>query len=364
MSDSLTARMAPATVYEIAARAGVSIATVSRVINDAAGIRPATRARVLQAIEDLAYVPNGSAQGMARRSTGVLGLIYRRRRLDRESLGSDDDDALARLTERTAQSLVYYDELIRGVEEAAFQCAHMVLLRGARTDAETPALLSMTGKCDGLVLVDRVIPDADMGRITRQVPVASIAHFVDAPGITNVSVDNQAAMHALVDHMVERHGARRFAFLGGPADNTDSNLRAAAMAARVAMHGGTLEPLADWQGDYTPTLAYDIVVRRCADRTVLPDVIMSANDSSAMGAIAGLAALGLSVPGDVAVTGFDDMELASLSIPPLTTVRQPINRMAQLAVEALAGGKDGQSKPPANHLVPADMVVRRSCGCR
>lgn len=358
----MSERPGATTVYEIATQAGVSIATVSRVVNNAPGIRPGTRAKVLKAIEDLAYVPNGSAQGMARRSTGVLGLIYRRRRIE-NVFGLSEDDARSRLAERTVHSLVYYDELIRGVEDAAFNCARMVLLRGARSDDETQALLSMTGKCDGLVLVDHVISDRDVAKITRQVPVASIAHFVDGPGVTNVTTDNRAAMYSLVDHMVATHGARRFAFLSGPSDNADSNMRVAAVVERVAHWGASLEPLGEWRGNYTPTTAFDIVSRRCSGGAALPDVIMAANDSSAMGAISALTALGLRVPADVAVTGFDDMELASLSVPALTTMRQPIDRMAELAVGALAGGEAGQSKPPTNHVVAAEMIVRESCGC-
>ena len=356
-----------ATVYEIAQRAGVSIATVSRVVNNAEGIRPSTRERVLQAIDELAYVPNGLAQGMARRSTGVLGLVYRYR--DWAVLARAEDgqsDPRADLTERAQHSLTFYDHLIRGVEDAAYRCDRMVLLRGARTNAETPAILSMTGKCDGLVLMDRVLPDADMAKITRQVPVASIAHRVDAPGVTNIVIDNHAAMVALVTHMIEVHGARRFAFLGGPYDSTDSQVRAEATVACIESHGLECAPLEDWHGDYTPSTAFDLVIR---NKDCLPEVIVAANDGSAMGAIAGLNALGLRVPEDVAVTGFDDMELAELHVPPLTTIRQPVEQMARIAVEAVAGaaraGAAGAAAlPPRDHVVSAQLVVRGSCGCQ
>lgn len=360
----MTERAGQATVYEIASRAGVSIATVSRVVNGAAGIRPATRDRVLTAIEELAYVPNGSAQGMARRSTGVLGLVYRRRMLPRaDDTGRQASGPRARLVDRTQHSLVFYDEIIRGVEEAAMQAGRMLLLRGAPGDADIAALLAMTGKCDGLVLMDRVMPDAEIARIIRQVPVASIANIIDAPGVTNVTVDNRAAMIALIDHMIDQHGARRIAFLGGPADNGDARERAAAVVARAGERGAQLEPLDAWRGDYTPTSAFDIVSRRCATKAALPDVILCANDGSAMGAIAALAALGLKVPADIAVTGFDDMELAALTTPALTTIRQPLEQMAHIAVDALAGAEGGRPRLPANHVVPADLIVRRSCGC-
>jgi LacI family transcriptional regulator len=173
-------------------------------------------------------------------------------------------------------------------------------------------------------------------------------------------IDNHSAIVELVDHMIDKHQARKFAFVGGPIDTTDASERASAVVEHTRQRGVALEPLEPWRGDYTPGMAYDIVMSLCADKSNLPDVIMGVNDGSAMGVIAALTKLGVRVPADVAVTGFDDVELARLT-PPLTTVRQPIGEMARLAVEAVSTSITRATS--TSRKVSAELAIRRSCGC-
>jgi len=318
----------------------------------------------MKAIEDLNYVPNGAAQGMARRATEILGLVYRRREIVRAPASEGVASDLVNVVEHAQHSLVYYDQLIRGLEEAAMRSQHMLLLRGATGKEESEAIIRMTGKCDGLVLMDRLVSDADIERIRHQVPLASIANRIDCPGVTSVLVDNAAAMTELVDHMFDLHGARHFAFLGGPEDSDDAEARATAVRQRVAERGGTLEPIEPWRGDYTPLQGFNVAIRMLSqDDIKRPDVIMCANDSSAAGVLVATRRLGISVPADMAVTGFDDTEVAHLLNPALTTAKQPIDRMADIAVQAVLDPARSGSDHPIVERVPAEVIYRRSCGC-
>lgn len=359
----LIARAGPPTVYEIATRAGVSIATVSRVVNGSARIRPATRARVQEAIDALGFVPNGSAQGMARRATGVLCLIYRRRVAYGDEVPADGGTN-AELLEQTRQTMIYHDALIRNVEEAAFDRGYALLLAGAAEGEADARLLKISGQCDGMIIADAGIDEAAIAKLTRQVPVVSVADTGAGGGIANVAVDNVAAMIQLVDHMVNKHRAKRIAFIGGPRGNADAEARARAVLEQAARRNCELDSLEEWRGDYSPQTAFDIVKRRCGMGNALPDVIMCANDGTAAGAIAALHDLGYHVPRDVAVTGFDDLEIAHITSPPLTTIRQPLHELARLAVEELVRGIGANSQPIASHQIRAEMVVRGSCGCR
>ena len=349
-----------ATVYDVATRAGVSTATVSRVLNGLGGVGDDTRARVQAAIAELNYVPNGSARGLGRQSTNVIGLVYRRREFPHGDPNSPPE--LASISEQGRHSLIFYDQLIRSVEEAAYPLGYAVLLRGARTDDELGQVLQFARMCDGMILMDRVVADTDIAKVAGHVPIAYIAHRVEDAPVTSVMVDNGRGVAQLLDHLVEHHGVRTVAFLGGPADNIDAQARAGAVVVAAAARGIELEPLDDWRGNYGPEVAYAVVTRHAERRGPMPDAIMCANDATASGALVALRAHGFATPGDIAVTGFDDMEIARLTDPPLTTIRQPLDEMARLAVDAVVGGAAGRLAQ-AHLSAHGELVVRSSCGC-
>ena len=172
-------------------------------------------------------------------------------------------------------------------------------------------MLKLSGKCDGIVLMDQVVGDDVLAELCAMLPVACIAHQPSDVGATMVLPDNVCGIDQIVDHLVAEHRVTSLAFLSGPEGNIDADMRRDALVARAALHGLAVSPLENWRGDYGPGTAFDIGSRCCDRGERLPDAIVCANDASASGVVAALHDAGLSVPGDVAVTGFDDMEIAS-----------------------------------------------------
>ncbi len=351
MSAGQTAEGVP-TIYHVAQRAGVSIATVSRVLNGHDQIRPATEERVLEAVRELGFVPNASAQGLSKGLKRIIGLVF---------ANSWWEDVPTSVEEN---SLLFADELIRGAQLAADRHAYSVLLlsSGVTHRAHHAAFSEVFGKVDALVLLDRVVRQERVGPIAKRVPVVLLAGSGRSRLATTIRVDNAGGMQALAEHLVLVHNMKRTAFLGGLADSPDNEARFSAFRAAVTELGGSCESDEPWSADWTSSGAVAAVGRRLALRRRLPEVIVCANDQMAIGAMHALAMAGLSVPGDVAVVGFDDIPVARYLSPPLTTVRQPIRQLGAAAVESLVMRLQGH-EPARDVVLPTELVVRGSCGC-
>ena len=214
---------------------------------------------------------------------------------------------------------------------------------------------------DGLILVNPALP-----RLHREVfgpvPVVDIG-FSTEDVVTSILVDNHEGMRAAVRHLIEIHGRRRLAFIKGPANNPDSEERFRAYVEELQLHGLMVDPDLLYQPyDWSPTGGREGVRVLLDERRVQFDALIGANDNMALAALAELQLRGLRVPYDVAVSGFDDAIESSTSTPPLTTVRQPLQKMGRLALEALVAYHQGKSVPPRLFL-PTTLLLRRSCGC-
>jgi signal transduction histidine kinase/DNA-binding LacI/PurR family transcriptional regulator/AraC-like DNA-binding protein/DNA-binding LytR/AlgR family response regulator len=214
---------------------------------------------------------------------------------------------------------------------------------------------------DGLVLVNPTLP-----RLHREVfgpvPVVNIGLSTEDV-VTSILVDNHEGMRTAVRHLIENHGRRRLAFIKGPANNPDSEERFRAYVEELQCHGLTVDPDLLYQPfDWSPIGGRDGARVFLDERGVQFDALVAANDNMALAAMAELQLRGLHVPYDVAVSGFDDAIESSTSTPPLTTVRQPLQKMGQLALEALVAYHQGKSVPPRLFL-PTTLMMRRSCGC-
>lgn len=185
---------------------------------------------------------------------------------------------------------------------------------------------------------------------------------VEDPALPSVRVDGYSGMRELVDHLVERHGKRRIAFIRGPADVLDADERYQAYKDSLAAHGIPYDEAIVVQGDFyreSGALAVEILLDMRGARF---DALVGANDYMAIFAMKELQRRGISVPGDVAVAGFDDLHAAKCASPALTSVYQPIGEMSAEAVRMLAGWI-ARGKAPGRALFKSSMVVRRSCGC-
>ena len=340
------------TLYDVARAAGVSTATVSRVINGSDPVRASTRRRVLEAIEELGYVPDGSAQSLAQRRKEVIGLaavISRGPETDVERQGS-----------------LFIEEVLRGIEDSVGDLGWEVLisfLRGADRAGAYQRILRMSAKVDGLVIAEDIVDRDQLAQLAARVPVALIAGYPSGMHADVVGVDNRSGTESLVRHLVEQHGRTRLFYVTGPAQVLDAVERRAAFDDAVARYPG-VAVAGSFTGHFA-AVSGQLAVRQilAGPRRDMPDAIICANDQTAIGAMRDLQAAGLRVPADIAVVGFDDMYISAMLTPPLTTVRQPMRQLGERACSLLLQRVADPALPPRAERLPTELIIRESCGC-
>jgi LacI family transcriptional regulator len=339
------------TLYDVARLAGVSTATVSRVVHGQDRVRESTRTRVRQAIEELGYVPDGAAQSLSRRRKDVIGLVCVEREVDHidiENVG-----------------LLYYDEVLRGVEACIRQRKNWSLLitfmQGDRPDFSRMDALS--GKADGILIGEGFVASSIIERLAARVPVVIIAGTPGERAADVVAADNFSGSAAIITHLIADHGKRRLFHLDGPPNSPDASQRRQALEyvlrsyPQCQLIGSAQGILSVRSGE----LAGENLLARY--RTALPDAVVCANDQMAIGVLRAFAAGGVRVPEDMAVVGFDDIALGSLYDPSLTTVHQPMHMLGERACTRLLDRIADPGLSPAVELLPTELVLRSSCGC-
>ena len=340
---------ATATIYDVAGRAGVSIASVSRVLNGQGSPRAETRMRVLRAVRELSFVPDGAARALSNQLKEVVGVVFRRG----SEVPFEDEE----------ESLLFIDVINRGIEVAAQRRGFDVLMSsvGIREDGVSTRVAAIAGKADGLILHDRMLSAAGIARLAESVPVVTLAGRPSRVSI-NVRCDNESGMRALIRHLVTDHGYRSLAFLSGHPDSPDNQARARAFEAQALACGAEIHAAAIWHGDYSASGGARVIASLLDEGRMLPRAIVCANDQTALGVMHALARRGIAVPNEVAVTGFDDVPVARHLQPPLTTVRQPIQELGATAFEVLHSRING-SGGRRDVVLPVRLMIRESCGC-
>ena len=343
------------TIYDVARHAGVSIASVSRVLNGRRNPLPDTRDRVLQAVSELGFIPDGAARALSVRLKEVVGVVIRRPTVTATEGGIFEDEE---------ESLQFPDLINRGIEVAAQRRDFNLLVSSVDVDGhdETRRIFALARKSDGLILHDRVLGPGQLERLSHTVPVVTLAGTA-TPTTANVGGDNLGGMRDLAAHLVGDHGYGSVAYLGGHADSPDNLARSGALERAVTAAGASFISGPQWQGNYCAAGGARVVERLLASGCPLPRAIACANDQTALGVVWALTSHGLAVPGDVAVTGYDDIPVARHLRPQLTTVRQPIQELGAQAFEtlyAMIGGSDGALR---DIILPTRLIRRESCGC-
>jgi DNA-binding LacI/PurR family transcriptional regulator len=327
------------TVEDVARKCGLSRATVSRVINGAARVRPATVERVQRAITKLGYHPNAHARALSGGASGTLAVLL-----------------------RGGAWRPYFSTLLEGIEEVASREGRHVLLRSRDYLAAAPRLVE-EGRVDGFIIRNMDEPEAHRRLAAhlagRDVPFVLIGDSLgDWPSIT---IDNVGGARAMARHFVG-HGFRRILFIAGPPRHVDSTDRLYGFKMGLSEHG--LDPdsveLAD--GDFSTPSGFNAM--RASSAGGRYDAVFAANDRMALGAILYLRQAGLRVPEDVAVAGFDDTFFTEYVSPALTTVRQPFRELGVTAMETMNLLMAGSPAPSRHVILPTTLVVRASCGCR
>jgi len=325
------------TIYEVARRAGVSIATVSRVQRRAELVAEPTRDRVERAIQELEYRPSALGRSLARGSHEATGVVF------------------------PDLSGPYYSAVILGYEETSAAEGSSVLILGThRRPGAVDQVLDLGDRVDGLVIMGRTVDDAVVEELVRRgVPVVLLARGPVA-GSDSVRVDNRHAAEALVTHLFQ-HGHRAIAFVGDPGASADAFERWEGFRSAHAAAGltPTFEPIA---------CAFRESEGREAGRRILaaadrPTALVGANDEIAMGLMEAARDAGLRTPADIAVTGWDDIPAGRHLSPQLTTVRQPMHDIGRRAAALLHERMSGSRTEPRHVVLPTELVVRSSCGC-
>jgi LacI family transcriptional regulator len=325
------------TIADVAAKARVSTATVSRVLAGVGRARPETQARVLEAARELDYRPSEVARSLKRRSTQTLGLII-----------TDIENP-------------YFPQLVRSVEDAARAAGFSVLLCNAADDPDREASyldLLVDRRVDGLIIAASSL-GVRQGEWLMAPPIPVVLVNTEAPGsgLPTITSDNAGGGRIATEHLLGL-GHSRFGYLMPPPRNVDAPARLAGVRAALTDAGCPPEALAIAHGDALvgggEMAAIDLLEH--AARTT---AIVAYNDLMAIGALRALRQHGRRVPMDVSVVGFDDVAVAEYVDPALTTISQRTEEMGRWAVERLVG--DDEIEPPPVRL-PVDLHVRDSTG--
>ncbi len=339
-------------LYDVARAAGVSTATVSRVVHGQDRVRSSTRQRVLEVIDALGYVPDGAAQSMAWQRKEVIGLV---------TIESRSPD-----TDVEQEGLLFIEEVLRGVELSLSKVEWSVLisvLRAADRPGAFRQLQKISAKVDGMLIAEGIISSEELALLAARIPIVLVAGSLDEPHADVVDADNWAGTTALARHLMEQHGRTRLFYVAGPPEAPDARERRRAFTEAVAEHpGATLA--GRFEGRFA-AISGQRAVREilAAPHRELPDAIVCGNDQMAIGAIRELQSAGIRVPADIAVAGFDDMLLGALFTPPLTTVRQPMRLLGERACSLLLERIADPALPRRAERLTTELIVRESCGC-
>jgi LacI family transcriptional regulator len=329
---------AAATIHDVAARAGVSVATVSRVINGKELVREETSKQVRAAAKSLRYVPNVAARSLSIRRSQTIGIV---------------------LPDVHGE---FFSEVIRGIDLAARAAGYHILVSGSHSDPAQmlDVVATMRGRVDGLVVM---APDVTLASLddlrTRDMPVVllnSSAASGDA-----ITIDNYGGACAMMRHLHDL-GHTRIAFVRGPLQNADARERLRGY--RHAMRGMAAASLRSLEcsGDFTEESGF-AAGSRLAASAPRPTAVFAANDSMAVGVLASLAKAGINVPEGMSVVGFDDIPIARYVNPPLTTMRVDIAELGRRAFALLLEGISRTSLHASRHdRVATTLIVRGSCG--
>ncbi|MGB9458573.1 MAG: LacI family DNA-binding transcriptional regulator [Bryobacteraceae bacterium] len=328
------------TIKDVAKRAGVGIATVSRALHGSPQVRPETAARVRKVIEELGYRPNTNAQSLASGRSHMLGLVV-----------SDITNP-------------FFPELIKGFEEVALHNGYDVLVASTNYDPARTALCvrrMIERKIDGVAImtseVDPSLPDTFA---QRKVPLVFLDVGEVARGVSNVKVDYAHGIAQAVEHL-RTLGHSRIAFISGPLRLESVRERRDAFLQRLAdaRGGGPHEALVE-EGNHKVDGGFRAMLR-VLERAPGTTAVIASNDLTAIGAMRAIRKRGLRVPEDISVVGFDDIQMAQFTEPPLTTVKLVRTEVARLACEALLHSIKAHGAGAEYH-VGTSLVVRASTG--
>ncbi|HLE92929.1 MAG TPA: LacI family DNA-binding transcriptional regulator [Anaerolineales bacterium] len=327
-----------ATIREVAESAGVSYATVSHVINNTRLVSPETRERVVAAMGALHYRPNALARSLRQGKTNTIGLVL-------------PDSANP-----------FFAEISRSIEDAAFKKGYSVFLCNTELDTQRELFyvdVLSKKQVDGIIFVaagDQA--DSVDFLLRRSMPLVMVDRNVPTVEADAVLTDNQLGGFLATRHLLEL-GHTRIACIAGPSSITPSAERIIGYRKALEQAGISYDENLIVRGDYHAQSGMEITHSLLA-MTPRPTAIFALNDLMAIGALRAATEAGFSIPNDLAVVGYDDLEIARFTNPPLTTIAQPKKEIGRQAVSLLVDRMSQKSRPPSRLVLPPELIVRRS----
>lgn len=329
-------------IKDVARAAGVSPATVSRVLNGTGRVSADRAERVRAVVAKLGYQPFSPARALRRQATDVWAVIV-----------ADIENP-------------FFTLIVRGIEDGAQKRGFRVMLCNSDEDLEKEAGyidVALAERMGGVVIAVASTQKSRLAPLLeRGVPVVAIDRRPAGHDVDCVLVDNKLGAAQATAHLLEA-GARRIACITGPRRVSTANERVAGYEEALRAAGRTLEASLVVREDFRPRGGYDAIQRLCAGAEQ-PDAVFVANNLMTVGALRSLRDLGLRVPDDVRVVGFDDAPWAALVQPPLTVVSQPAYEIGRIAAELLLEKREDPGREPREVMLVPELIVRESSGAR
>jgi DNA-binding LacI/PurR family transcriptional regulator len=337
----MTRKSSSVTIRDVAQKAAVSPATVSRYLNDSAPVSTEVAERIQKVMSELQYVPSAAARQLATQKARAIGLL---------------------LTDMYNE---FFPPLVGAIESIVQQEGYNLLVASRRAGDHVDNQIPIgPHNADGMIVFAGSLHDGEILKL-HQAGFPLVLLYRTSPegsNIPSVTVWNKRATKELIDHLIEVHHRRRIVFVRGPADNEDSQRRELGYQESLEAHGIACNPNLVITGEYNRENAYQAMTKFLENDPPDFDAVFTGNDDAAIGVMNALSEKGLRIPDDISVVGFDDLELSTFLTPPLTTINAPTECVGKTAARYLFNLLAHQEVDLVT-LLPTEIVIRRSCGC-
>jgi LacI family transcriptional regulator len=326
-------------IIDVAKKADVSIATVSRVLNGSDKVKAVTRERILAIINEMKYAPSPAARGLIMRKTEAIGLLL-------PDLHGE-----------------FFSEVIRGADEAIQDQGYHLIVSSSHNDPIeiAAALRFMRGRVDGLVVMSpQVESELLLTNLPKSLPVVLLNCHINNPHFDTIVTDGFGGAKDMISYLLDI-GHTRIAVIKGGEKNIESQERLRGYRTAFVNRGIPFNTSLEFSGDFTEASGFEAArkILDCADR---PTAIFAFNDSMAIGAIGAIREAGLRIPNDISICGFDDIPVAKYLSPTLTSVHIPIHELGSMAISRVFDRLQKRTKGDASHIfVPTTLSIRNSC---
>ncbi len=332
----------PVSIEDVAKKADVSISTVSRVLNRRNIVNEKTRKRVEIAIDELGYRPNVFARGLMLRRSNILALVL-------PDLHGE-----------------FYSEIIRGANLRARELGYQLMISSVVASDDGSTVLSAVtdhSLVDGIaVMISEVDSQTRTDLAKVKTPLVILDSDVEGVKHDSVVIDQRQGAAAMFRHLIYNQGTKRIVFVGGLVTNFDTIERLAAFHSTMDEANIPISSNDIFHLDYNYQTAFELGSKQVREWARSRASVFAANDEMAAGIIDAAIELGISVPDQLAVVGFDDTRIAQMTRPRLTTVHVPMSSMGSSAVDLLCQRLDDPQRPPTKLTLQSELVVRESCG--